>query len=78
MLTRSHKYKVSRQNYHREIYEVNKMFFYKDFKFQYFVYFQGFGSSVMMVTSLALTADFIGGNVESSGNKDIRKCFFSF
>ncbi len=24
---------------------------------------------MMMVTSLALTADFIGGNVESSGNK---------
>jgi hypothetical protein len=29
----------------------------------------------MMVTSLALTADFIGGNVESSGNKYIKKCF---
>ena len=30
----------------------------------------------MMVTSLALTADFIGGNVESSGNKYIQKYFF--
>ena len=27
----------------------------------------GVGSSVMMVTSLSLTADFIGGNIESSG-----------
>jgi hypothetical protein len=28
---------------------------------------KGFGSSVMMVTSLALTADFIGGDIHSSG-----------
>jgi len=31
----------------------------------------------MMVTSLALTADFIGGNVESSGKKSLEKITFS-